>query len=82
MNNYEIINSDSAGEAVEAVFTREEMYAMVASANAELLPERQIDPLYVSMVAERTYNTTHGMKTAARNFAIRKAVSGHIELMS
>jgi hypothetical protein len=82
MNNYEIINSDSAGKDIDSVFTREEMYAMVASANAELLPERHIDPLYVSLVAERTYDATHGMKKAARNFAIRKAVSGHIELMS
>lgn len=82
MNNYEIINSSSTDAPIESVFTREEMYAMVASANASLLPERQIDPLYVSLVAERTYDATHGMKKDARNFAIRKAVSGHIELMS
>jgi hypothetical protein len=82
MNNYEIVTSSSTDKPVEAVFTREEMSAMIASANAELLPERQIDPFYVSLVAERTYDATHGMKKAARNFAIRKAVSGHIELMS
>lgn len=82
MNSYEIIKSDSAGESIDSVFTREEMSAMVASANANLLPERQIDPLYVSLVAERVYNQTHGLRKTARNFAIRKAVSGHIELMS
>jgi hypothetical protein len=82
MNSYEIINSDSAGKDVDSVFTRKEMNAMIASANANLLPERQIDPLYVSLVAERVYNDTHGIRKTARNFAIRKAVSGHIELMS
>lgn len=82
MNSYEIIESDSAGNSTESVFTREEMNAMIASANANLLPERQIDPLYVSLVAERVYNETHGLRKTARNFAIRKAVSGHIELMS
>ena len=45
MNSYEIINSDSAEESIDSVFTREEMYAMIATANANLLPERQIDPL-------------------------------------
>ena len=82
MNSYEIINSDSAGKDIDSVFTREEMAAMIASANANLLPERQIDPLYVSLVAERVYNETHGLSKTVRNFAIRKAVSGHIELMS
>lgn len=82
MNSYEIIESDSSKESINSVFTREEMNAMIASANATLLPERQIDPLYVSLVAERVYNETHGLRKTARNFAIRKAVSGHIELMS
>jgi hypothetical protein len=82
MNSYEIINSDSAEESIDSVFTREEMYAMIASANANLLPERQIDPLYALLVAERVYSKTHGLHNTARNFAIRKAVSGHIELMS
>lgn len=82
MNNYEIIKSNSEEKSIDSVFTRQEMYAMVASANENLLPERQIDPLYVSLVAERTYDATHGLSKDARNFAIRKAVSSHIELMS
>lgn len=82
MNNHEITNSEVQTQETAGTFTRKEMYAIIASANESLLPERQIDPTYVSLVAERTYDATHGLKAAARNFAIRKAVTNHIDLMS
>lgn len=80
--NYEIFESDAEFKSQDGLFTRAEMEAMVASANEALLPERQISLGYIEQVVERTYNATHGLGIAARNFAIKKAVQGHIDLMS
>lgn len=80
--NYEILESDAAFSSQDGLFTREEMEALVASANETLLPERQISLSYVEQVAERVHNKTHGLDIPARNFAIKKAVQGHIDLMS
>lgn len=80
--NYEIIESPVEFKSQDGLFTRADMEALVASANEQLLPERQIALTYVEQVAERTYNNTHGLDIPARNFAIQRAVEDHIDLMS
>ena len=80
--NYEIIESNAEGSTDSGLFTRADLEALIASANEGLLPERQIDLSYVEQVVERTYNKTHGLDIASRNFAIKRAVEDYIDTAS
>lgn len=78
----EIIETQTPTEEVKT-FTRAEVAALIASANAEVVdPIRSVDPDLVDLVIERTYLETDGLSAKSRNFAIRKAVGNYIDLVT
>lgn len=63
--------------------TRQEVSAMIASANAAIVDNvRQVQPKLVNQVIERTYLDTEGLPVRSRNFAIRRAVTNYIDLQT
>lgn len=63
--------------------TREEISAMIASANESIIDDvRQVQPKLVNQVIERTYLDTEGLPVRSRNFAIRRAVTNYIDLQT
>jgi hypothetical protein len=78
----EIIETQTPTEEVKT-FTRAEVAALIASANAEVVdPIRKVSPRLVDQVIERTYLETEGLNKSSRNFAIRKAVGNYIDLVT
>lgn len=78
----EIIETNESVEATQ-LLTRAEVKTLIASANAEVVdPIREVNPLNVDRVIERTYLSTEGLNSKSRNFAIRKAVDNYIDLVT
>lgn len=78
----EIIETNDTVEELNPI-TREEISAMIASANAEIIDDiRQVQPKLVNQVIERTYLDTEGLPVRSRNFAIRRAVTNYIDLQT
>lgn len=82
-NTPEIIETDERVSIEPDTFTRAEVIAMIASANASVLDRtRRVKADFVDEVIERTYVETDGLSHKARNFAIRKAVQNYIDLQT
>ena len=82
-NTPEIIETDELVSIDPDTFTRADVVAMIASANASVLdPARRVRETFVDEVINRTYVETEGLPVEARNFAIRKAVQNYIELQT
>ena len=82
-NTPEIIETDDVVSIEPDTFTRAEVIAMIASANASVLDStRRVREVFVNEVIDRTYVETEGLTIKARNFAIRKAVQNYIDLQT
>ncbi len=78
----EIIETNEAVDELKPI-TRQEISAMIASANAAIIDDvRQVQPKLVNQVVERTYLDTEGLPVRSRNFAIRRAVTNYIDLQT
>jgi hypothetical protein len=78
----EIIETNETIDELKPI-TRQEISAMIASANAAIVDDvRQVQPKLVNQVVERTYLDTEGLPVRSRNFAIRRAVTSYIDLQT
>jgi len=78
----EIIETNETIDELKPI-TRQEVSAMIASANAAIVDDvRQVQPKLVNQVIERTYLDTEGLPVRSRNFAIRRAVTSYIDLQT
>jgi hypothetical protein len=78
----EIIETNETIDELKPI-TRQEISAMIASANAAIIDDvRQVQPKLVNQVVERTYLDTEGLPVRSRNFAIRRAVTSYIDLQT
>ena len=78
----EIIETENKVDDLKLI-TRQEIAAMVASANEAIVDDiRRVQPKLVNDVIERTYLETEGLPLRSRNFAIRRAVTNYIDLQT
>lgn len=78
----EIIETNETVDELKPI-TRQEISAMIASANAAIVDDvRQVQPKLVNQVVDRTYLDTEGLPVRSRNFAIRRAVTNYIDLQT